>query len=119
MKSKIMVSVIILSLLPLLNVLAEENNLEGSITATGVLRRLNGNEAKFNEYRDIHDGVYGRIRLNYDTDQFFGKSKADDIAYETQYYRLDGGMWGKFKAISTITKFHITSLLMQEAFMAG
>jgi MtrB/PioB family decaheme-associated outer membrane protein len=98
MKSKIMVSVIILSLLPLLNVLAEENNLEGSITATGVLRRLNGNEAKFNEYRDIHDGVYGRIRLNYDTDQFFGKFKADDIAYDTQYYRLDGGMWGKFKA---------------------
>lgn len=100
MKAKIIMSVIVLSLFPLSNAIAEENKLEGSITATGVLRHINGdgNEAKFNEYRDIRDGVYGRIRLNYDTDKFFGNFKADDTAYETQYYRLEGGMWGNFKA---------------------
>jgi MtrB/PioB family decaheme-associated outer membrane protein len=100
MKSKIIILVIILSLLPLFNLLAEENNLEGEITLDSMISNIAGNKAKFNEYRDIRDGlgVYGRIRLNYDTEKYLMNFKADDIGYDTQHYRLEGGLWGKFKA---------------------
>ena len=63
-----------------------------------MLANVNGNKAKFNEYRDITDGVYGGVRLKYDTDDFFLKGKASDIGYDTQHYRAEGGMYGKFKA---------------------
>ncbi len=98
MKSKIIIFVFILSLLPLF-VFADDNKLEGSITLTGKINNISGNVAKFNEYRDIRDGfgAYSGIRLNYDKEKYFLNLKTDDIGYDTQNYRLDGGMWGKFK----------------------
>ncbi|WP_333652305.1 MtrB/PioB family outer membrane beta-barrel protein [Dissulfurispira sp.] len=77
---------------------AEDNKpFSGEIKATGKFVDINGNEAKFNEYRDMDSGVYGKIRLKYDSEQYFLKLYADDIAYDTQNYKLEGGMWGKFK----------------------
>lgn len=77
-----------------------ENNkpFSGEINAAGNLADINGNKAKFNEYRYLNDGVYGNIWLKYDdNEQYYMKFTADDIAYDTQDYKLEGGMWGKFK----------------------
>jgi len=100
MKSKIIILVGILSILSFSNAIAEEKGLEGSITLTGTISNIAGNEAKFNEYRDIRDGfgTYSRIRLNYDKEKYFFNFKSDDIGYDTQRYRLEGGLWGKFKS---------------------
>ena len=76
---------------------AEESAFEGEVTAQGQLVHVNGNEAKFNEYSDKQDSVYGSLGLRYDSENYFLRFKADDIGYDTQKYTLDGGMWGKFK----------------------
>jgi len=70
---------------------------EGEVTATGQLVHVNGNDAKFDEYADTKDGIYGGISLRYDKDAYFMRFNAEDILYKTQNYRLDGGLWGKFK----------------------
>ena len=98
MKLKITIFTAILCLSPFFDIFAEESQFKGEITLTGLFRDINGNEAKFMEYNDLRNGAYGRVRLNYDTEKYFMDFKADDIAYDTQNYRLGGGMWGKFKA---------------------
>jgi len=75
---------------------AEEYHIKIDSEVTGKLLNIEGNEAKFNEYRDIRDGLYGSVHLNYDSDFFFD-FKASDIGYDTQHYRLDSGKWGSFK----------------------
>jgi MtrB/PioB family decaheme-associated outer membrane protein len=99
MKSKIIIIAVILCLSPFFNIFAEEESeFKGEISLTGVLRDINGNEAKFKEYNDLRSGAYGRLLLNYDTEKYFMDFKADGIAYDTQNYSLGGGMWGKFRA---------------------
>ena len=58
-----------------------------------------GGKAKFTEYRDLRQGVsvFGNVGLGLDSEQYFLKFRASDMGYDTQSYRLDGGMWGKFK----------------------
>lgn len=97
MKLKITIFAAILCLSPFFDIFAEEDQFKGEITLTGVFRDINGNEAKFKEYNDLRSGAYGRLHLNYDTEKYFMDFKAGDIAYDTQNYRLGGGMWGKFK----------------------
>lgn len=100
MRTKIILFTAILNTLSFINVFAQESNLEGSITLTGRVTNIAGNEAKFNEYRDFRDGggVYSRIRLLYDQEKYFLNLKTDDIGYDTQSYRMGGGLWGKFSA---------------------
>lgn len=79
-------------------VFADENSsFSGDITVKGKLTSIDGNEAKFNEFRDVNDGVYGSIKLNYDTDSYFLNFKANNIGYDDQYYKLYGGAYDKFK----------------------
>jgi MtrB/PioB family decaheme-associated outer membrane protein len=77
---------------------AEEQTLAGEVSLKGLLVNVRGNKAKFNEYRDLNDGLYGHVKLLYDTDAWWLKANANDIGYDTQKYQLDGGMWGAFKA---------------------
>ncbi len=103
MQSKIIILVVVVSFLLSFTALAEEEGLieglEGSITLEGRIGNIAGDKAKFNEYRDIKDGfgLYSKIRLRYDTEKYFLNFKSNDIGYDTQSYRLDGGRWGKFK----------------------
>lgn len=76
---------------------AGEAVIEGEVTAQGQLVHVNGNAAKFDEYSDTKDGIYGAIGLRYENDSYFTRFNANDIGYKTQKYTLDGGMWGKFK----------------------
>jgi len=75
---------------------AYEYRIETDVELTGKLSDIEGNEAKFNEYRDIRDGLYGRVHLLYDSNYYFDFN-ASDIGYDTQHYKLDGGKWGSFK----------------------
>jgi len=77
--------------------IAAEPAFSGEVTVKGQLAHVNGDEAKFNEYGDTRDGLYGAVKLNYDNGNYFMRFNAEDIAYETQIYNLEGGMWGKFK----------------------
>jgi MtrB/PioB family decaheme-associated outer membrane protein len=102
MKAKTILFVLIISLVPFFDAFSQEKTIEGEISATGKyvgVKGEGGGEAKFTEYRDLQEdgGLYGRGRLNLDTEKYFLKFDAGDFGYDTQYYRIDGGMWGKFK----------------------
>jgi len=84
-------------LIPFRTVFGGESAFEGEVTVKGQLVDVNGNEAKFNEYGDTKDGIFGHIGLNHETERYFLRFNADDIAYDTQKYSIDGGMWGKFR----------------------
>ncbi len=95
-RAGIILFIAVLSLLPFDYSFADEYGIESDIEATGKLADIEGNEAKFNEYRDIRDGLYGKVRLLYDSNYYFDFN-ASDIGYDTQRYRLDSGKWGLFK----------------------
>ena len=102
MKAKIIIVALIISLIPFFDAFSEEKTIEGEISLTGKYVGVEGEEggkAKFTEYRDLQEngGFYGRARLNLDTEKYFFNFKAGDFGYDTQYYKIDGGMWGKFK----------------------
>ena len=102
MRSRIIIPILILSLMAVSNAFSEEYKLEGEVGAQGVYAGVKGEEggrAKFTEYRDLRQGVsvFGNVGLGLDSEQYFLKFRASDMGYDTQSYRLDGGMWGKFK----------------------
>ncbi len=89
-------------LVPFFNAFSQEKTIEGEISATGKyvgVKGEGGGEAKFTEYRDLQEngGLYGRARLKFDTEKNFLNFDAGDFGYDTQYYKVDGGSWGKFK----------------------
>jgi len=82
--------------------LNDTDTFEGEVSVEGIFAGVDGEgggKAKFTEYKDLKEngGVYGRARLNLDTDKYFFNLDAGDFAYGTQYYNVEGGMWGKFK----------------------
>jgi MtrB/PioB family decaheme-associated outer membrane protein len=91
-----MLLVMILFSLPVSYSFAYEYRIEPDVELSGKLDDIEGNEAKFNEYRDIRDGLYGKVHLLYDSNYYFD-FRASDIGYDTQHYKLDGGKWGSFK----------------------
>ncbi len=102
MKTKIIISVLMICLIPFYNAFSADQVIEGEITGVGKYIGVEGGEggkAKFTEYRDLREngGFYGRARLNLDTEKYFFNFKAGDFGYNTQFYKVEGGMWGKFK----------------------
>jgi len=97
MRSKILIFVMIFSLAIFCSAFAQERILKGEISATGVAPKIEGEKAKFNEYRDIRDGVYVGVDTRYETERYYLDFKAEDIGYKTQKYGLSGGKWGSFK----------------------
>jgi MtrB/PioB family decaheme-associated outer membrane protein len=102
MKANIIVLALIIGLIPFSSAFSQDKTIEGEVSLEGILADVDGKEggrAKFTEYRDLREdgGVYGRARLKLDTDKYFLNFNAGDFGYDTQYYTIDGGMWGKFK----------------------
>jgi len=102
MKTKFIMLSVIISLTLLSNAFPQDKPLEGEVSLKGIwvgLDAKEGGRAKFTEYRDLKEdgGFYGRAKLNLDKDKYFLNFDAGDFGYDTQYYRIDGGMWGQFK----------------------
>ncbi len=103
MKVKIIIVAMMICFIPLYNnAFSEDRVIEGEITGVGKYIGVDGGEggrAKFTEYRDLREpGVlYLRGRLNLDTPDYFLRFNLQDPGYDTQYYKLEGGMWGNFK----------------------
>jgi MtrB/PioB family decaheme-associated outer membrane protein len=105
MKSRMTIfvlSLLMIGLMAFSNAFSEEYRLEGEVGVKGVYAGVTGKEggkAKFTEYRDLKQGVsvFGNVGLGLDSEQYFLNFRASDMGYDTQSYRLDGGMWGKFK----------------------
>lgn len=77
---------------------AEGPGMKGEASATAVYSSTSGNKAKFNEYRDLREfGVYGDIKLHYDSEKYFTDFNAGDFGYNTQHYNLDAGKYGDVK----------------------
>ena len=96
MRSRVLPLVMILSPVPCWNSLAQEKTLSREISVAPMQVDIKGNGAKFNEYRDLRDGVYGHIGLNYDAEKNHLDFRADDMGYRDQRYELDGGRRGSF-----------------------
>jgi MtrB/PioB family decaheme-associated outer membrane protein len=97
MKSIILVLVLIFSLIPLLNASAEEQKISGEAVVTGQLLNINGNKAKFNQYRDIRDGFTGSAHFQYEKEAWYTDFLATEVGRKDQSYELFGGKWGTFK----------------------
>ena len=103
MRTKIIILSVIISLGLLSNAFPQDKPFEGEVSFKGIwlgLEAKEGGRAKFTEYRDLKEdgGFYGRAKLNLDKDKYFLNFDAGDFGYDTQYYKIDGGMWGQFKA---------------------
>ena len=86
----------ILSLAPWWNAIAQERTVTGEVSFTPAEVNIKGNRAKFNEYRDLRDGVYGHIGLHYDTEKTYLDFRADDIGSRDQKVELGGGKRGSY-----------------------
>ena len=97
MKSKVLIFAVILSLIPFWQSSAEERKIDGEISITAEHLSIKGEKAKFNEYRDIRDGFYGDIDLQYESGNYYIDFKGSEVGRKTQRYELSGGKWGSFK----------------------
>jgi MtrB/PioB family decaheme-associated outer membrane protein len=99
MKKQTFLPFLLLGLFSLNQVFAEEqeDKFSGEISAQGTLTHINGNEAKFNEYGDMRNGLYGDIKLKYDDDKYYVDFNSRNMFYDTQSYDLEGGKWGAYK----------------------
>ena len=95
-KSGVILLLMILSLVPCWNAGAQERPPAGEVTLTPAQVDLKGNPGKFNEYRDLRDGVYGHIGLHYDAEKTYLDFRADDIGYRDQKVELSGGKSGSY-----------------------
>ena len=102
MKSRMMIVTLIVMLMPLSVVFSEETRIEGEVSVESVyigVKGGEGGEAKFTEYKDLeeHWRFFGNVDFGLDSEKYFLNFRANDIAYDTQRYILDGGIWGKFE----------------------
>jgi MtrB/PioB family decaheme-associated outer membrane protein len=76
----------------------EGKTFTGDVSVTGQYTEIVGNRSKFNEYRDIREGVgvYVGAEGGYETGKYYMHGEADNIGYRDQQYRFEGGQWGSF-----------------------
>ncbi len=92
MKKALIYAFVFLNLIHVVSAYAADPVIKGNVSATGVYTDTSGNKAKFNEYRDLKEfGVYGEIKLNYDSDKYFTDFNAGNFGYDTQHYNLNTG----------------------------
>lgn len=78
-------------------VLAEDQNVSGSVSIGLRSSDIDPESARFLQYRDLTGGVFGNIYLNYNTEDIFITVKGKNIGQDDQYYNLIGGKWGVFR----------------------
>ena len=96
MRLRVLPLVMLLSLFPCWNAMAQERTLLGEVLVSPMQVDVKGNGAKFSEYRDLRDGVHGYVGLRSEAEKNYLDFRADDIGYGDQSYKLNGGKWGSF-----------------------
>jgi len=97
MVSRAFLLTMILALAPCWNASAQEGTWAGQVSAMPMQVDIKGNRAKFNEYRDLRDGVTGDIGLRYDAGKDYLDFRAGDVGRRDQKYELEGGRRGVFQ----------------------
>ncbi len=88
---------LIFSLITFLNASAEETKIRGEVTVIDQVVDLQGQKAKFNEYRDIRNGPTGQFDLGYERDNYYVDFYGQEVGRKDQSYGLHGGQWGTFR----------------------
>ncbi len=96
MVSRALLLAMILVLAPCWNAPAQEG-WAGGVSAVPMQVDVKGSTAKFNEYRDLRDGVTGDVSLRYDGGKDYLDFRAGDIGRKDQRYELEGGRRGTFQ----------------------
>ena len=96
MLSRAFLLAMILTLVPYGSASTQERTTIGEVSAVPMRVDVKGSGAKFNEYRDLRDGVSGNIGLRYDAGKEYLEFRAGDIGRRDQKYELEGGRWGGF-----------------------
>lgn len=72
--------------------------LDASTRLGGRLRSVSGSEEKFNEYRDVREGLFvDELRLGAGGEGYYLEFEARDAARRSERYTLEGGRAGTFK----------------------
>lgn len=87
-------------LLPLLcapGAQAADNEVSGFVMPSVQSLHVSGQKAKSGEYNDTNTSISGSAEVKSETDSGYVTFSADDIAQDTQSYKVEGGQYGKFK----------------------
>lgn len=87
-------------LLPLLcapGAQAADNEVTGFVMPSVTSVNLSGNKAKYGEYGDPDSNISGSVEVKSEGDTGYVTFNADDIAQDTQSYKIEGGQYGKFR----------------------
>ncbi len=100
MKLRMILVGTVLIILPFTPLCAVGGTFKGDVELSAWHVNISGDEAKFNEYRDMNSdyGIYGGGEMKYDSEDMFFQGSASDIGYDTQSYHIEGGKYGKYKA---------------------
>ena len=79
MKSGVFMVALISALIPFADASAEEMKVNAEATLTGQLVEVHGEEAKFNEYRDIRDGFTGDAGFQYEREKYYLDFTAQEV----------------------------------------
>lgn len=100
MKKKIYSAVILLSLVaPAMVIAAEENKAEvsGTIDLGARGANVDGDKARFQEFRDLDDGFMGGIQFDMLKGAYYLELNALNPGSDDQSFQLKGGEYGNFK----------------------
>ena len=97
MKAKIVILACLTAVIFSGNASAEERKIQGEVVITGQHLNFEGEKAKFNEYRDIRDGVTGGLEFQYERGNYYLDFQGQEVGRKDQSYELSGGKWGSFK----------------------
>ncbi|MBI4495727.1 MAG: MtrB/PioB family outer membrane beta-barrel protein, partial [Deltaproteobacteria bacterium] len=99
MKLKILGLIITVLLFTTGPALAQEKGIDVSGGLTLGLRSVHETDgsAKFQEYRDLRDGVFGDVDLNVYRGKYYLDFTGENIGLDDQFYQLRGGKYESFK----------------------
>ncbi len=99
MKKKVYSAVILLSLATPALAVAEDNNttVHGTIDMGVQASSINGDKARFQEFRPMDDAVLGNIQLDALKDAYYFQFDAATSGTDDQSFQLKGGEYDNFK----------------------
>ncbi len=97
MRVKIILMGVILSLVPWGNAIPQERTFSGEVSMIPRQVDVQGSRAKFNEYRDLRNGIGAGIDFHYNTEKNYLDLNAENLGYKDQKYELEGGSRGDFR----------------------